>query len=54
LGRGNFTAVKYNLVEMFRILERRGPNVNKLNLGGLTSIHFAVMDGNQFITETLL
>ena len=39
---------------MFRVLVRRGADVNKVNHGGLTPIHFAVMDGNDFLTNSLL
>lgn len=49
-----FTAVKYNRVEMFRVLIRKGANVNKINLAGLTPIDFAVMDENSFLTDSLL
>jgi ankyrin repeat protein len=49
-----FTAVKYNRVEMFRVLVRRGAKINQLNFGGLAPIHFAVMDGNVFLTDSLL
>lgn len=49
-----FTAVKYDQVEMFRFLVRKGADVNKINFGGLTPIHFAVMDGNEFLTNSLL
>jgi ankyrin repeat protein len=49
-----FTAVKYNRVEMFRVLVRKGANVNQVNFGGLTSLHFAVLDANEFLSESLL
>ena len=49
-----FTAVKYDRVEMFRVLVRKGSDVNKINFGGLAPIHFAVMDGNEFLTDSLL
>lgn len=49
-----FTAVKYNRVEMFRVLIRKGADVNKINLAGLTPIDFAVMDENSFLTDSLL
>jgi ankyrin repeat protein len=49
-----FTAVKYNRVEMFRVLVRRGAAIHQLNFGGLAPIHFAVMDGNVFLTDSLL
>lgn len=49
-----FSAVKYDRVEMFRVLVRKGADVNKVNLGGLTPIHFTVMDSNEFLTNSLL
>ena len=49
-----FTAVKYNRIEMFRVLVRKGANVNVVDFGGLCPIHFAVMDANEFLVESLL